>query len=75
MSFNRFSVPDLIQIAAAGGGLTLNAKTISLNDLVRIAAAASTLRATLKLTSAGERSVSDLVKIAAAGKGCVVFEY
>ena len=69
------SVNDLSRIAAAGGGFSLNAKSVTTNDIARIAAAASKTGARITITSAGSMPVNDLARIAAAGKGVVVFEW
>lgn len=74
MRFEELSVTDLIRIAAAGGGFTLNAKNKPVTNLVRIAAAASTHNSKIIFTQTENLSVSDLIRIAAAGKGCVIFE-
>jgi DNA replication protein len=63
-----------VRIAAAGGGIRFNVRGRSTDDLVRIAAAASTGGARLFLSGMSGRSTDDLIKIAAAGKGSVVFE-
>jgi DNA replication protein len=69
------STHDLIQIAAAGGGLRLSASTKSTHDLIQIAAAASNKGCHIYLTDAGKKATHDLIQIGAAGKGCVVFEF
>lgn len=66
---------DLIQIAAAGAGLRISAKSKTTGDLVQIAAAASGKGTRVYVTDASVRTTTDLVQIAAAGKGCVVFEF
>ena len=69
------AVNDLVRIAAAGGGLILQAPGYSVSDLIRIASASSSKRARLILKSAARLSVDDLVRVAAAGGGCVSFEF
>ncbi len=66
---------ELVQIAAAGGGLRLAASSKATHELVQIAAAASRTQAQIFLTNAGAKATHELVQIAAAGKGCVVFEF
>lgn len=66
---------ELVQIAAAGGGLRLKASAKTTSELVQIAAAASNKQAMISLTNANSKTTSELVQIAAAGKGCVVFEF
>lgn len=71
----HWSVEDLVAIAAAGGGMTLDAAHFTTDDLVRIAAATGkTTPAMIRLIHADQRSVDELVRIAAAGRGSVVFD-
>ncbi len=65
---------ELIMIAAAGGGLTLDGGALHVANRVQIVAAASRDGARITITNAKTKSTDDLVKIAAAGKGCVIFE-
>lgn len=69
------STHELVQIAAAGGGLRLAISSKSTHELVQIAAAASGKQAQIFLANANSKSTHELVQIAAAGKGCVVFEF
>lgn len=64
---------DLIRVAAAGGGFSLNASTRHTNDLIRIAAAASGKGSLITFRGLGNRPTDDLIQIGAAGKGCVKF--
>lgn len=64
---------DLIRIAAAGGGLRIDASKFITTDLIRIAAAASNQRSILILENTGNILTSDKIRIAAAGKGSVIF--
>lgn len=66
---------ELVQIAAAGGGLRLSLRSRPTHEIVQIAAATSNKGAALYLTDAGSRPTNELVQIAAAGKGSVVFEF
>ena len=66
---------ELIQIAAAGGGLRLPANVKPTHELVQIAAAASNKGCHVYLTNAGTKPTHELVQIGAAGKGCVIFEF
>ncbi|MGX8273020.1 hypothetical protein ACWQV9_10075 [Brevundimonas diminuta] len=63
---------DLIRIAHAGGGFTLEAKLRSVEDLIRIAHAAGG-RARLVFTGMAGRSTEDLIRIGHAGQGSVEF--
>lgn len=69
--FEGLPTDDLVRIAAAGGGFELNAGERPTVDLVRIATAARNKGARLKFSGIGAMSVSDLIRIAAAGDGCV----
>lgn len=66
-------ISDLVRIAAAGGGLRINCKDKMVSDLVRIAAAASNKQSIIVLENTAHILVSDKIRIAAAGKGCVFF--
>lgn len=74
MAFKSRLTDDLIRIAAAGGGLRLDASARMTDDLIRIAAAAKTGGAHLFLSGMSARMTDDLIRIGAAGKGSVVFE-
>ena len=74
MALDAKPTSELIQIAAAGGGFRLNAKTRSIADLVQIAAAAKNGGATVIFAGISARRTTDLVQIGAAGKGAVIFE-
>ncbi len=67
------TVNDLVRIAAAGGGFTIDASNYEVNDLVRIAAAAQNHKSRIHLTNAHILDTNDLVRIGAAGKGAVSF--
>lgn len=66
---------ELIQIAAAGGGLRLAASSKPTHELIQIAAAASNKGCHVYLTNAGVKPTHELIQIGTAGKGCVVFEF
>ncbi|MHC3039234.1 helix-turn-helix domain-containing protein [Klebsiella pneumoniae] len=73
------TIDQLVRIAAAGGGLRINASTKTVDQLVRIAAAAAgnsmnPNKAQLVLFDLESKSTDQLVRIAAAGKGTVLFE-
>ena len=70
------TIDDLVRIAAAGGGMHVAAR-MRTDDLARIASAAaasSNRGARIIVTGRSAKSTDDLVRIAAAGKGCVVFD-
>ncbi len=65
---------DLMRIAAAGGGMELDLGAFPVDDILRIAAAASNKPGTrLVLYNIGALALNDLLRIAAAGSGAVVF--
>lgn len=65
---------ELIRIAFAGGGFTIDASTYTTNELIRIAYAASNLRSGIHILNANKKTTDELVRIAFASKGCVTFE-
>jgi DNA replication protein len=65
---------DLVRIAYAGGGFTIDAKNYTTNELVRISAAASKHGSRIHILNANRNTTDELVRIAAASKGCVTFE-
>ena len=73
MSFETKTRDELVKIAIAGGGFVLNANAKSQEDLVCIAGAASHEGATLMLRNISQKTTEDLVEIAFAGKGSVIF--
>ena len=68
------SLDELIHIAAAGAGFTIEAGTFASEDLVRIAAAAAGTGAQVVIHGASGRATEDLLRIAKAGRGCVQFD-
>ena len=64
---------ELITIAAAGGGLDLRNVAKPTDDLIRIAAAAKSKRATILIK--GNKTTDELIRIAAAGGGCVTIYF
>lgn len=67
-------IDQLIQIAAAGGGMTVDANTQDLGNLVRLAAAARDHSARIHIVNAARFDTQALVQIAVAGKGAVTFD-
>lgn len=65
---------SLVRIASAGGGLIVDARGKSTDNLIRIAAAASISGAKITIKYYDGIMTDNLVRIAAAGKGCVVFD-
>lgn len=71
MGLSMKTTDELIMIANAGGGFVLEATT---DELAKIAAAAKRSGATLIFKNMAVRKTDALTKIAAAGKGHVIFE-
>jgi len=74
VSFQNRSTEDLVRIAGAGAGFRLDAAGRPVDDLVRIADAASDWGVRLVFAGVTSLSTDDLVKIAEAGEGSVEFE-
>jgi len=74
MSFQGRHTDDLIRIAEAGAGFRLDTADRPIEDLIRIAGAASSWGVRLVFVGVEARSTEDLVLIADAGEGCVEFE-
>lgn len=69
------TINELVRIAFAGGGFTIDASTHTTNELVRIAHAASNLMSRIHILNANRKTTDELVRIAFASKGCVTFEF
>ncbi len=72
--FEMRPLSELVQIAKAGGGMTLDAGMRPVDELVQIARAASEHSARITFKGLKLRPTSELVIIASAGQGAVVFE-
>ncbi len=66
---------ELVRIAFAGGGFTIDASKYTTDELVRIAYAASNLKNRIHILNANVKTTDKLVRIAYASKGCVTFEF
>lgn len=66
-------ISDLVKIAAAGGGLRIDCKGKLVSDLIRIAAAGSDKQSIIVLENSTDLMVSDRIRIATAGHGCILF--
>ncbi len=74
MSFSATKTVDqLVRIAAAGAGFTIDAKSLNADQMVRVAAAASAKSAQISIRDAAHLTTDQAVRIAAAGNGVVVF--
>ncbi|MBF5038534.1 hypothetical protein INP77_03400 [Methylophilus sp. 13] len=67
-------IDQIVRIAAAGGGMTIDAKGKTVDQVVRIAAAASKHQAKLVIKNTQTYTVDQLVRVAAAGNGSVFFD-
>ena len=74
MGFSIKTTDELVELAKAGGGFVLEAGRRNTDELVRIAAAARKSGTTIILRKMAVRKNESLMKIAAAGKGHVIFE-
>lgn len=74
MSLRARSIEDLARIVMNGGGLRIEARTMSTDDLARLAMLAAKSGARLTFAGMSPRSVDDLTRIAMNGKGHVTFE-
>jgi hypothetical protein len=64
---------DLVRLVAAGGGIDMDITGRAIDDLTNIATAAARAGARVILRGTRGRDVTDLIRIATAGKGCVTF--
>ena len=69
-----FAVDDLVKLSRAGGGFSVSASTYSVDDLLRIAGAASQGNARITVTNIN-LTIEDLIRIGRVGKGSVFFEF
>jgi DNA replication protein len=68
------SIEELIKIARAGGGFTMDASHCTTDEVVRVAEVAGEHGTDLRISKICGKTTDDLVKIAAAGRGHVFFE-
>lgn len=66
---------DLIKIARAGGGFIIDTNGRTDDDLIRIATAAAQGGGTVTIQRVRYKRTIDLVEIAVAGRGHVVFDF
>jgi len=74
MILGKMPVDDLIRIANARGGFRLDATHRYPDELMQIATAAKTGGATVSFSGMARHYTDDLICIATAGKGSVIFE-
>jgi hypothetical protein len=65
---------ELLRIATAGGGLTIDAALWEFGDLIKIAEAAGKHGGRIHITNISMWDTDELVRLAEAGKGSVSFE-
>jgi hypothetical protein len=70
------NVSELLNIVRAGAGVTLEAHGLTADDVLPVAAAAAKADVPLRVRGAGALhwATRDLIHIAEAGKGHVIFE-
>lgn len=68
------SIEELIKIAQAGGGFSMNASRCTTDDILRVAEVAGKTGAELRISRICGKTTDELVKIAEVGKGKVFFE-
>jgi len=69
-----FAIDDLAKLSKAGGGFSVSASTYTVDDLRRIARAASEGNARITVTNIN-LTIEDLIRIGRAGKGSVFFDF
>ncbi len=74
MGLSKKTTEELLKIAMAGGGFVLDGGRRTTEELVQIATAAKRSGVTLVFRNMAVRRTESLVRIAAAGKGHVIFE-
>jgi len=74
MALDLLRTDQLIEIVRAGGGLKINASIRKTADLMSLAQAAAAKQVSLHFTGCSLKQPEDLLAIARAGAGCVVFE-
>jgi hypothetical protein len=65
---------ELIQLLAAGAGLIVEAQAKKTSDLIELASQAKTTGVTIIFMGMHNKSTSDLIRIASAGRAHVIFE-
>lgn len=71
--FESKTIGDLVRIAENGGGMEIRVGARTTGDIVRLAEAAARGGCRIYLRGLAARAMPDLVRIAAAGRGSVVF--
>jgi hypothetical protein len=71
--FEFHATDDIVRIAAAGGGFTLDGASRSTEDLIAIAKAANSGQADIAFRGLAQRHIDDILSIAKAGGGFIKF--
>ncbi len=66
---------QIVQVILAGGGVSVDAQTKMTEHLLEIASAAAEAGTPVVLRNANSKMTAELVEIARAGKGKVLFEF
>jgi hypothetical protein len=74
MGFHLKTTDELVRIAKAGGGLVLEGGRRTTDELAKIAEAAKRSSSLVIFRGVALRKTEALEKIAAAGKGHIIFE-
>lgn len=70
----KLSLDRVLGLAKAGEAFILNGATVPLDDLIAIATAASSSKATIRLRGLGGRPLEELMRITVASQGRVILE-
>ncbi len=68
------SIEQFVEIATAGGGLTMDASTMTFNQLRAITAAANTGKAKITLKKVGGLAAFQLKELGALAPGLITFD-
>ena len=71
--FEFHSTDNIVRIAAAGGGFTLDGASRSTEELIAIAKAANNGQADIAFRGLAQRDIDDILSIAKAGGGFITF--
>jgi hypothetical protein len=71
--FEFHSTDDIVRIAGAGGGFSLDGAPRSTEELVAIAKAANKGQADIAIRGLANRPIDDILAIARAGGGFITF--
>lgn len=69
----RRPVEELVGSAVAGGGFRISWRHYKVEELVSIAAAGAARKGTITVTDADREPIEDLIRVAVAGQGTIVY--